>query len=179
MRNDFDFIRQLGRTSAKEGPDDRIVLGSGTLERIITPTHVIRGFDDMFGGRDVGEWIVEVMPNASVEFIAGSGHLPWLDDPAGVARSTVDLLGGSGTRDRANARTTAADLSDASTRRRRDRQQAFKSHITTTDATLCSALRPPTCEDPDEPWKQPVVGADDRDRRTRRRGFGRVGSGRG
>ncbi|MDX2381341.1 MAG: alpha/beta hydrolase [Acidimicrobiia bacterium] len=81
MSNDFDLIHSIGRKFS-ENPDDELVLGADTLGKVTTPTHFIWGLDDTFGGRDVGEWTVEQMPDATVEFIADSGHLPWLDDPA-------------------------------------------------------------------------------------------------
>lgn len=91
MRNDFDVIHSIGRHFS-ENPDDELVLGAATLAMVATPTHFIWGLDDTFGGRDVGEWTVEQMLNATIEFVAESGHLPWLDDPRAVAEATTAFL---------------------------------------------------------------------------------------
>ena len=91
MRNDFDLIHSIGRKFS-ENPDDELVLGADTLAKVTTPTHFIWGLDDTFGGRDVGEWTVEQLPNATIEFVANSGHLPWLDDPRTVAEATTAFL---------------------------------------------------------------------------------------
>jgi pimeloyl-ACP methyl ester carboxylesterase len=93
MKNDFDLIHMVGR---QFGDDDQIALGEVTLARVSTPTHFIWGVDDGFGGQDVAEWAVSAMPNASVEFLQRSGHLPWLDDPRKVGGAAVAFLTGSG-----------------------------------------------------------------------------------
>lgn len=94
MKNDFDLIHMAGRNF---GNDETIALGAETLAKVSTPTHFIWGADDGFGGRDVAEWTVAAMPNATVEMRADSGHLPWLDDPRGVAQATASFLTGSTT----------------------------------------------------------------------------------
>jgi len=91
MRNDFDLIHSIGRKFS-QNPDDELVLGADTLARVTTATHFIWGLDDTFGGRNVGEWTVEQMPNATVEFVADSGHLPSLADPRAVAAATPAFL---------------------------------------------------------------------------------------
>jgi pimeloyl-ACP methyl ester carboxylesterase len=93
MRNDFDMIYQIGRGFGK-GED--FALGSETLAKVPTPTHFIWGADDGFGGQDVAEWTVAAMPNATVEMKPNSGHLPWLDDPRGVAHATTSFLATTG-----------------------------------------------------------------------------------
>ena len=92
MKNDFDLIHTVGRNF---GNDETIALGAETLAKVSTPTHFIWGADDGFGGQDVAEWTVAAMPNATVEMRVDSGHLPWLDDPRGVAGATASFLTGS------------------------------------------------------------------------------------
>ncbi len=91
MRNDFDLIHMIGRSFGKS---DDIALGADTLAKVPTPTHFVWGADDGFGGEDVAEWVVAAMPNGSFEMRERHGHLPWLDDPAGVAAATVAFLRG-------------------------------------------------------------------------------------
>ncbi len=94
FRNDFDLIHLAGRDF---GNDPEIALGEDVLGRVPTPTHFIWGVDDGFGGVEAAEWTVKAMPNASVEYVEDSGHLPWLDFPERVARSTVAFLVGGAT----------------------------------------------------------------------------------
>jgi len=89
MKNDFEMIYRIGRDF---GDDETIALGAEALAKVSAPTHFIWGADDGFGGQEVAEWTVAAMPNASVEMRPDSGHLPWLDDPEGVARATVSFL---------------------------------------------------------------------------------------
>ena len=92
MKNDFDMIYKIGRAF---GNDETIALGPETLAKVQTPTHFIWGADDGFGGQDIAERTIAAMPNATVEMRSNSGHLPWLDDPRGVAEATVSFLAGS------------------------------------------------------------------------------------
>jgi pimeloyl-ACP methyl ester carboxylesterase len=92
MKNDFDLIHMAGRDF---GNNEAIALGAETLAKVQTPTHFIWGADDGFGGQDVAEWTVAAMPNATMEMRDNSGHLPWLDDPRGVATATMSFLAGS------------------------------------------------------------------------------------
>lgn len=91
QRNEFDMIYG-GR--AKEGFNEDYALGEQTLAAVSTPTHFLWGEDDGFGGEDVARWVVGAMPNATLEMIPDSGHLPWMDDVSYVARETARFLAG-------------------------------------------------------------------------------------
>lgn len=82
--------------------DTRMVLGVGlggpgnrcradVLHRIAAPTLYLWGGGDPFGGFDVGRVCASAQPDARLVELAGSGHLPWLDDPVGVARLMDDF----------------------------------------------------------------------------------------
>ncbi len=86
----------LCRAALPLGKGDEFALVSETLAKVSTPTHFIWGTDDGFGGQDVAEWTVAVIPNATVEMKPNSGHLPWLDDPRGVAHATTSFLASTG-----------------------------------------------------------------------------------
>ncbi len=90
MGNDFDLIHSL---RGRGGLDPSVVLGAETLAAVPTPTHFVWGADDTFGGEDVARWVVDTMPNATLEMRPDSGHLPWLDAPAAVADATRAFLG--------------------------------------------------------------------------------------
>jgi pimeloyl-ACP methyl ester carboxylesterase len=70
-------------------PDVR--LDEEELRRVQQPSLFIWGDGDVFGGPEIGERAVRVMPNAQIEVVSG-GHLPWLDDPAGCAVAVSDFL---------------------------------------------------------------------------------------
>lgn len=91
QRNEFDMI--YGAKS-KEGFNQDYALGEETLAHVTTPTHFLWGEDDGFGGEDVARWVIESMPNATLEMIPDSGHLPWLDDVGSIARETARFLAG-------------------------------------------------------------------------------------
>lgn len=91
MRNDFEMIY---RARAKEGFKDSYTLGAEVLAKVDTPTHFLWGADDTFGGEDVARWVVNSMPDATVEMIADFGHIPWLDDPAYIGAETARFLRG-------------------------------------------------------------------------------------
>jgi pimeloyl-ACP methyl ester carboxylesterase len=55
------------------------------LARLPVPMSFSWGEADTFGGAHVARALVEHMPNATLELLAGGGHLPWLDAPERVA----------------------------------------------------------------------------------------------
>jgi pimeloyl-ACP methyl ester carboxylesterase len=61
------------------------------LRRVQQPSLFIWGDGDVFGGPEIGEQAVEVMPNAEIEVVSG-GHLPWLDEPTGCAEAVSRFL---------------------------------------------------------------------------------------
>lgn len=89
MRNDFDMIFSL---KADDGFDPAMELSAGTLANVPVPTHFIWGADDTFGGESTARWVVETMPDATLEILPDAGHLPWLDDAERVAEATHGFL---------------------------------------------------------------------------------------
>ena len=89
MRNDFALIASIGTRS---GFREDLALGASDLAKVSTPTHFIWGADDPFGEETVARWIVNAMPDASLDMRPDSGHLPWLDDPSFAARATETFL---------------------------------------------------------------------------------------
>lgn len=66
--------------------------GWGELRQVTTPTAFLWGNADAFGDIALAKRIVQAMPNAAIEELAGGGHLPWLDDPDRAARHARDFL---------------------------------------------------------------------------------------
>jgi pimeloyl-ACP methyl ester carboxylesterase len=89
MKNDMAMI---GQVMAQTVPSSAGALPDATLGSISTPTHFIWGADDGFGGEELARRLVGTMPNASLEMLERSGHLPWLDFPERVGTRTVEFL---------------------------------------------------------------------------------------
>lgn len=89
MENDGNLIGMFG---SRSGWDNRLTLTDDLLESIETPTLFLWGKDDGFGDRDVADRTVGPMPDAKLEMIPDSGHLPWLDFPAEIGQRTRAFL---------------------------------------------------------------------------------------
>ncbi len=89
MKNDGDMI---GRFGSLRGFDRSLTIPDEVFGRIGTPTLFLWGEDDGFGGVDVAQDVVGRMPAAELVMLAASGHLPWLDDPSGIALATAEYL---------------------------------------------------------------------------------------
>lgn len=72
-KNDFAMFGNI-----RPGRDQ---LTEQDLARVSVPTSLFWGEDDMFGGADVARRMAGTIPGASLELVAESGHLPWLDFP--------------------------------------------------------------------------------------------------
>jgi 2-hydroxy-6-oxonona-2,4-dienedioate hydrolase len=71
---------------------ERLTLSDELLGAVRVNTLFIWGEDDTFGSMDVGRYMVARMPDAALESVPAAGHLPWLDDPEGVARAVVGFF---------------------------------------------------------------------------------------
>lgn len=89
MRNDGDMI---GRFGSPRGFDASLTIPDETFAGVDTPTLFLWGEDDGFGGQEVANDVVGRMPAAELVMLPDSGHLPWLDDPQGIARASSAFL---------------------------------------------------------------------------------------
>jgi len=89
MENDGNLI---GVFNSRNGWDERLTLTDGLLASIETPTLYLWGEDDGFGGDKVARRTVAPMPDATLEMIDDSGHLPWLDFPTEIGTRTRSFL---------------------------------------------------------------------------------------
>jgi pimeloyl-ACP methyl ester carboxylesterase len=64
----------------------------GELGELQVPVSMIYGTEDPVGSVDVWKRFVELLPRGELEVVDAAGHVPWLDDPAGVARSVDRFL---------------------------------------------------------------------------------------
>ena len=92
QRNDFDMIHAIRGPKGSFHPECSIT--ESDLAAVTIPTHFIWGVDDAFGGPEVARRIVAAMPDATLDLVPDSGHLPWIDDPAEVGRTTGAFLDG-------------------------------------------------------------------------------------
>ena len=90
MRNDAAMIVRLGTWLG--GFDDRLDLESDDLAAVKAPCLILTGTADPVGAGPVGRRLASLLPDASLEVIAGAGHLPWLDDPTRLARRTAAFI---------------------------------------------------------------------------------------
>ncbi len=89
MRNDLAMV---GDAFEGEQFDPALTLDSALLGAVTTPTLFLWGADDGFGGEEVARSVVEGMPRAALEMLPRAGHLPWLDDPEGIAKRSSAWL---------------------------------------------------------------------------------------
>jgi pimeloyl-ACP methyl ester carboxylesterase len=62
------------------------------LGRVGQRTLFVWGPKDFVGAPDLGRRVTDAMPDARLA-VMGIGHLPWLQDPEGVAAATAEFLG--------------------------------------------------------------------------------------
>lgn len=73
-------------------PENRI--SAAQLKGVRQPVMLIWGSNDPFGSVKTGLGISKILPSAAFHVVENGGHLPWLDDPAGCGRLTLDFLAG-------------------------------------------------------------------------------------
>ena len=79
------FVRFPGRFASSW-------LAADVLAGVRQPTLFVAGRDDFLGGLPAAERMTAAIPGATLEEI-GQGHLPWLQDCDGVARSVERFIG--------------------------------------------------------------------------------------
>jgi pimeloyl-ACP methyl ester carboxylesterase len=72
--------------------DDRLLLPASLLAGIHTPVRFLWGEEDPFGGADIAQQFVELLPDAELELLPGAGHAVWIDDPDHAATTTNRFL---------------------------------------------------------------------------------------
>ena len=76
--------------SMRYGPGATIT--QADLGRVASPTHIVWGAHESYGGRGAAELLAGAMPQATITFMPNAGHLPWLDDAAAVGAITEGFL---------------------------------------------------------------------------------------
>ena len=89
-RDEFASYSAFARWSMSYGPDVEVSIDE--LAGIATPTQLVWGGLDSYGGRQAADHMATVLPDARLEFLPDAGHLPWLDDAAAVGSMIEGFL---------------------------------------------------------------------------------------
>jgi sigma-B regulation protein RsbQ len=76
----------------------RTIFGSdmrATARRVPTPVHLVQAAFDVAVPREVGDWLAAAIPNATLDVISASGHLPHMTAPAEVLAIVKRRLAGA------------------------------------------------------------------------------------
>ena len=89
MRYERDMVRSL--LSGKRWKPG-LTFAEEELRGLRHPLLMIYGAADPVGSVDVWSRFVDHLPEGELEVFDGVGHVPWLDDPAGVATRVDGFL---------------------------------------------------------------------------------------
>ena len=90
VRNDTDVMPPMFRPTG--GMEEEILFTDDLLGRIEVPVDFLWGAEDPMGGADIASDFVPRIPGATLQLIEAGGHAVWLDDPDGIADTTIGLL---------------------------------------------------------------------------------------
>lgn len=66
--------------SFRRGSDPALTVEAELLATVQSPTRFLWGSNDPYGDEAVARRLVDAMPDAQLEVLAGAGHLCWFDD---------------------------------------------------------------------------------------------------
>lgn len=89
MRHERDMVRTLVRGS---GWRTGFTYDDDDLGRIQQPTLFVYGTADAVGNTEIWRHLVGAMPHGELQLVEGGGHMPWFDDPQGVAAQVSRFL---------------------------------------------------------------------------------------
>jgi pimeloyl-ACP methyl ester carboxylesterase len=93
MQRYTDTMRHDGNMIGRIIPAvDRVRLTSELLGKVRVPTLFLWGEDDGFGGEETARAVTGPMPDVELVMLPHAGHLPWLDDPSGIAARVQAFL---------------------------------------------------------------------------------------
>lgn len=100
--DDSEAVADFSRTLFQMRPDialntSRTIFGSDmrrTAARVPVPVHLIQTASDVAVPVEVGEWLAAAMPDATLDVIEASGHLPHITAPDEVRRILERRLAG-------------------------------------------------------------------------------------
>ena len=83
MRNERDMVRAI--VSARSGLRPGLPFEESELAAIEASTLMVYGTRDPVGSTEIWSRTLGLLPRGELRLIDGAGHMPWLDDPSGVA----------------------------------------------------------------------------------------------
>ena len=83
MRNERDMVRAI--VSARNGLRRGLPFEQSELAAIQASTLMVYGTCDPVGSTEIWSWTIGLLPRGELRLTDGAGHMPWLDDPTGVA----------------------------------------------------------------------------------------------
>jgi pimeloyl-ACP methyl ester carboxylesterase len=90
MRNERDMVRAI--VSTRSGLRRGLPLQEPELAAIEASTLMVYGTCDPVGSTGIWSQTIGLLPRGELRLIDGAGHMPWLDDPNGVAGHISPLL---------------------------------------------------------------------------------------
>jgi pimeloyl-ACP methyl ester carboxylesterase len=83
MHNERDMVRAI--VSWRSGLRPQLTFEHAELTAIRQPTLLVYGTADPVGTVETWKRMVDRLPAGELQLVDGAGHMPWLDDPTGVA----------------------------------------------------------------------------------------------
>jgi pimeloyl-ACP methyl ester carboxylesterase len=90
MRNERDMVRAI--VSARSGLRRGLPFEKSDLAAIEASTLMVYGTCDPVGSTELWRRTIGLLPHGELRLIDRGGHMPWLDDPSGVAGHISRLL---------------------------------------------------------------------------------------
>jgi 2-hydroxy-6-oxonona-2,4-dienedioate hydrolase len=91
--NEYADIAAARVRRSPTGFAPELFLDRRLVQAVRAPYYLLAAPDDPFGGTDVAEGLVSLLPDAELEIASGVGHWPWLHDPAHCASVVDRFLG--------------------------------------------------------------------------------------
>ena len=83
MPNERDMVRAI--VSWRTGLRPGLTFDDAELAAIQQPTLLVYGTADPVGTVDIWRRVADLLPRGELQLVHRAGHMPWLDDPSGVA----------------------------------------------------------------------------------------------
>jgi pimeloyl-ACP methyl ester carboxylesterase len=90
MRNERDMVRTI--VSWRKGLRPELTFDDAELAAIQQSTLLLYGTADPVGTPESWKRAMDLLPRGELQLVAGAGHMPWLDDPSGVAEHVGRFL---------------------------------------------------------------------------------------
>ena len=93
MRHERAMVRTI--VEWRSGFRPGLVFDHGELAALPTPILLVQGTSDPIGSPDIWQRFVNLLPRGELQLVEDAGHMPWLDDPSGLATSLRRFLAGA------------------------------------------------------------------------------------